>query len=194
MEKKFIAATGNAHKLVELRRILEPMGFEVIPADKSALEGIVENGKSFRENSLIKARHIFERTGLPTIADDSGISIDALRGLPGIYSARFLGDTPYEITNQVIIDALEGLKGEERSARFICCICVVTKCGEYTFEGVLEGRIANEIKGSNGFGYDPIFSVGEKTTAELSDEEKDEISHRGRALKKLQQSFSSIKF
>lgn len=194
MEKTFIAATGNAHKLVELRRILEPMGFKVLPAEKKDLEGIVENGKTFRENSLIKARHIFERTGLPTIADDSGLSVDALRGLPGIYSARFLGDTPYEITNQVIIDALEGLKEDERSAHFTCCISIVTKCGEYTFEGILDGRIANEIKGSNGFGYDPIFSVGEKTTAELSDEEKDKISHRGRALRKLKENFSSIKF
>ena len=196
MEKTFIAATGNAHKLVELRRILEPHGFKVEPATKEMLKGIVEDGTTFEENSLIKARHVHELTGLPTIADDSGISFDYLNGLPGIYSARFLGeDTPYSIINAQVLKILENVPLEKRGAHYTCVISIVTDKGEYTFDGIFEGHVGFTPKGTNGFGYDPIFCLSDgRSVAELPDGEKDKMSHRGKALEKLEENFSSIEF
>ena len=152
---------------------------------------IVENGKTFEENALIKARAIRDLTGCLVLADDSGLEVDALNKEPGIYSARYMGeDTSYEVKNANIIERLSGLSGEERSARFVCVIAAVFPDGsEETYQGTIEGQIAYAPAGENGFGYDPIFYVPEYdcTTAQLTPEQKNEISHRGKALKAMKE-------
>ena len=157
---------------------------------------IEENGATFEENSLIKARAVSKLTGLPALADDSGLEVDYLNGEPGIYSARYLGrDTDYDYKNNYIIDKLKEAKGEERSARFVCVISLVLPDGrEFVKKGVMEGRIGYEIKGENGFGYDPIFFLPEygKTSAEISAEEKNKISHRGKALSAMKELIASL--
>jgi XTP/dITP diphosphohydrolase len=187
MNKRLVAATHNPDKLLELTRILSPRGIEVLPfEDKALLASIVEDGDTFAENALIKARAVFAATGLPTLADDSGLCVDALGGAPGVYSARYMGeDTSYDIKDHAIIAELNAIGETERTARFVCAAALVTKDGEHVFTGVCEGRIGYEMRGKNGFGYDPIFVVGDRTTAEMTNEEKDAISHRGRALTAL---------
>ena len=193
--KKIIAATGNKNKLIELRRILEPLGFEVLSADKDTLSGIVENGETFEENALIKARTVFKKTNIPTIADDSGICIDFLDGNPGVYSARYLGEnTSYLIKNAKILEILKEVPLPKRGAHYECVIAIVTEKGENTFSGICNGYIGFEPKGENGFGYDPIFYTGNKSYSQLSNIEKDEISHRGNALKQLSLDINNIKF
>lgn len=187
MNKKIVLATHNKGKLAEFSRILMPMGIEVVsPLDSIVLENVVEDGETFAENALIKARAVFAQSGLPTMADDSGLCIDALGGRPGVYSARYLGEnTSYNIKNDAIIKELANVLDEKRTARFECAIALVTKQGEYVFGGTFEGKIGYKASGKNGFGYDPIFYVGDKSSAELSDEEKDAVSHRGKALRAL---------
>ena len=157
---------------------------------------IEENGATFEENSLIKAREVSKLTGLPAMADDSGLEVDYLNGEPGIYSARYLGrDTDYNYKNNYIIEKLKNAKDEERSARFVCVISLVLPDGrEFIKKGVMEGRIAYEIKGENGFGYDPVFYLPEygMTSAELSGEEKNKISHRGKALRAMKELISGL--
>ena len=149
----------------------------------------MEDGQTFEENALIKARAIRDLTGVAVLADDSGLEVDALGKEPGIYSARYMGeDTPYDVKNKKIIDRLEGLKGDERSARFVCVISAAFPDGtEETRLGTIEGQIGFEIAGENGFGYDPIFYVPDYgcTTAQLTSEQKNEISHRGKALRAM---------
>lgn len=187
MHKKLIAATHNKDKLAEFSRMLEPMDIEVIPPlDPTVLESVVENGETFAENALIKARAVFAQSGLPTVADDSGLCIDALDGCPGVYSARYFGEnTPYGIKNAAIIKELADVPDEKRTARFECAIALVTAQGEHVFSGTFEGKIGYKASGKNGFGYDPIFYVGDKSSAELTDGEKDAISHRGMALRAM---------
>lgn len=195
MEKEIVAATGNLGKLKEFRRILEPLGFKVLIADKKITSEIEETGETFKENSLIKARAIFNITGLPTISDDSGLCIDFLDGAPGVYSARFLGsETPYSVKNTKILEMLKDVPPEKRGAHYECVISIITPKGEYTFSGSCQGVIGTEPKGENGFGYDPIFYTKGKSYAELSDTEKDSISHRGLALKKFSENFNIIEF
>ncbi|MBQ6386841.1 MAG: RdgB/HAM1 family non-canonical purine NTP pyrophosphatase [Lachnospiraceae bacterium] len=187
---RIVFATGNQHKLEEIRAILPPPGFEILSMKEAGVSAeIVEDGKTFEENALIKARAVSKLTGEITMADDSGLVVDALGGAPGIYSSRWMGeDTSYRVKNAEIIKRLSGLTGKERSARFICAIaCVFPDGRELTAEGVYEGQIGYEEKGSNGFGYDPIFYVPEKGrySAELSPEEKNAISHRGSALRAM---------
>lgn len=190
--EKIVFATGNEGKLREIREILEGFEIEVISMkDVGIVDEVTENGKSFRENSLIKSRYVCEKSGLPVLADDSGLEIDYLDGGPGIYSARYLGrDTDYYTKNSIIIDKLKSAFDEERGARFVCAVSLVLPDGrEFVTEGVMEGEIAHEIKGENGFGYDPIFYLPEygMTSAEISREEKNKISHRGKALKKMRE-------
>lgn len=194
MSKQLLAATHNPDKLTEIRRILSPLGIEVLPCeDKALLASIVEDGETFEENALIKARAVFAATGVPTLADDSGLCVDALGGAPGVYSARYMGeDTSYDIKDNAIIAALNAIGESERSARFVCSAALVTKDGEHVFTGVCEGRIGYEMRGKNGFGYDPIFVVGDRTTAEMTNEEKDAISHRGRALRALAEEIDGL--
>lgn len=187
-QTKIIVATGNEGKMAEIRQIL---GSENIIFSSLKDEGlldieIIEDGKTFEENAIIKARKICDITGKMVLADDSGLEVDYLDKAPGIYSARYMGeDTPYSVKNQHIIEQLEGVEEEKRSARFVCVIaCAFPDGRNITTRGVIEGRIGYEEKGTNGFGYDPIFYVPELgcTTSELSPEAKNKISHRGRAL------------
>lgn len=187
MPKTLIAATHNRGKLAEFSRMLEPKGITVLPPpDPELIKSIVEDGETFSENALIKARAVFAATGLPTLADDSGLCVDALHGRPGVYSARYLGEgTPYIVKNAAIIKELEGVPQEARTARFECAIALVTARGEHVFKGSFEGKIGYRPSGENGFGYDPIFYVGDKSSSDMSDAEKDAVSHRGKALRAL---------
>jgi len=184
---KIVFATTNEGKVKEIKEILKDFPIEVVSMKEMGITAdIEENGTTFEENSLIKARALAKLTGLPALADDSGLEVDYLNGEPGIYSARYLGrDTDYDYKNNYIIDKLSGAKGEDRSARFVCVISLVLPDGrEFVERGVVEGLIGYEQKGENGFGYDPIFYLPEygKTSAELPPEEKNRISHRGKAL------------
>lgn len=188
--KEIIVASTNQGKIREIRAMLSQIGIEVksiqdIFHDDIEIE---ENGKTFQENALIKAQTICNLIHKPTLADDSGLEVDAMDGAPGIYSARFMGyDTSYDIKNQAIIDAV---KGKERGARFICAmaLCVPDE-KPILIEEYFNGEINDKIEGENGFGYDPIFYVPElkKTSASLTLEEKNQYSHRAKALKKLYQ-------
>lgn len=189
---QLIFATGNAGKMREIREILKDMPLEIKSMKEAGISvDVVEDGKTFEENALIKARAIHAVSGGIVLADDSGLVVDYMDGMPGIYSARFMGeDTSYDIKNQAIIDALENAEGEERSARFVCAIAAVLPDGsERIVRATMEGRIGYEIAGANGFGYDPIFYLPEygKTSAEISPEEKNEISHRGKALRLMKE-------
>ena len=186
-KKRIIFATGNQGKMREIREILQDLNVEVVSLKDINLEvDIEENGTTFEENAIIKAKAIMELTGEMVMADDSGLEVDYLGKAPGVYSARYLGeDTPYTIKNNHIIKELEGVEGQDRSARFVSVIACVFPDGEIiTTRGTIEGLIAYEEKGNEGFGYDPIFYVPECgcTTAELGLEEKNKISHRGKAL------------
>lgn len=189
--KKIIVATSNEGKMKEIRNILpgEDLCFSSLRDENLQDVEIVENGATFEENAIIKARTISDLTGQMVLADDSGLEVDYLDKAPGIYSARYMGeDTPYTIKNNHIIKQLEGVEGEARSARFVCAIaCAFPDGRDITVRGVIEGQIGYEEKGENGFGYDPIFYVPEFgcTTAELPPEEKNKVSHRGKALKAM---------
>ena len=186
MEKLFVA-TSNAHKLEAIREILKLYGIErelVCPASFDDHDEPVEDGKSFKDNALIKARYWFNKYHLPTIADDSGLTIHFFNEFPGIYSARFMQNYSYFEKNSWI---LKGMKNEsDREAKFHCVIAYINENTEECFEGILQGEIADSIKGEHGFGYDPIFFLPElnKTTSELSPEEKNRLSHRSLALRK----------
>lgn len=185
--RRIIFATGNQGKMKEIREILQDLQVEVLSLKDICLDvNIEENGTTFEENAIIKAKTIMELTGEMVMADDSGLEVDYLGKAPGVYSARYLGeDTPYTVKNNHIIKELEGVEGKDRSARFVSVIACVFPDGEtITTRGTVEGFIGYEEKGENGFGYDPIFYVPECgcTTAELSLEEKNKISHRGKAL------------
>ena len=183
--KSIILASNNKDKVKEVKEILK--GYDIISMKEAGIDvDIEENGTTFEENALIKARAIMKLTGQITMADDSGLEIDYLNKAPGVYSARFMGhDTSYDIKNKALIQKLEGVKGSDRSGRFVCAIAVCFPDGrEIVKRGTMEGLIAEEIKGDNGFGYDPIVYLPEygKTSGELAPEEKNKISHRGKAL------------
>lgn len=185
--KRLIFATGNQNKMREIREILADLPVEILSMKEAGIEAdIVEDGKTFEENAIIKAKAIMELIGELVLADDSGLEIDYLNKEPGIYSARYMGeDTSYHIKNANLIQRLEGVPDEKRTARFVCAIAAVFPDGRRkTVRAAMEGRIGYEEKGENGFGYDPIFYLPEYgcTSAELSMEEKNRISHRGKAL------------
>lgn len=195
MEKKIIFATGNEGKMKEVRAILEDLGCQIQSMKEAGISAdIVENGESFEENALIKARAVAACTDAIVLADDSGLEVDYLNGEPGIYSARYLGeDTSYKVKNESIISRLEGVEDKKRTARFVCAIAAVFPDGSYSLtRGTIEGQIGYEERGTGGFGYDPIFWLPQyqKTTAELSAGQKNEISHRGKALKKMKKIIS----
>ena len=189
---EIIFATGNEGKMKEVRMILEDLGLPVLSLkDAGITADVEENGTTFEENAQIKAKAIMEMTGALVLADDSGLEVDALDKEPGIYSARYMGhDTSYHIKNQNIIDRLKGKVGEERSARFVCAIAAAFPDGRVLItRGTMEGQIGYEEKGENGFGYDPIFYLPEYQcySAELSLEEKNKLSHRGKALRLMKE-------
>ena len=185
--KEIMIATSNAHKVEEFREMLEPLGIQVRSLlDLEEKVEIEETGTTFAENAMIKALSVHERLGIPVISDDSGLEVDAMDKAPGVYSARFLGyDTPYGEKNQNIMDQV---KGKTRTARYVCAIAYVEEDGAgHVFTGVVEGEIADHARGEKGFGYDPIFYYPPygATLAEVSEEKKNAISHRGRALAQL---------
>ena len=191
MKRRIIFATGNKDKMKEIRQILADLGMEIVSMKEAGVDiDIVEDGMSFEENAEIKARAVSRvLTSDIVLADDSGLEIDYLDKAPGIYSARFAGeDTSYDIKNRIFLDRLEGVPDEERTARFVCAVAAVFPDGtSETVRETIEGRIAHEPAGENGFGYDPIFYVPEYecTTAEMSAELKNELSHRGKALRSM---------
>lgn len=192
MEKVIIFATGNEGKMHEIRQILGDMDAKILSMKEAGITAdIIEDGKTFEENAIIKAKAIAAMTDKIVLADDSGLEIDYLNKEPGIYSARYMGEnTSYDIKNANLIDRLDGVEDEKRTARFVCAIAAALPDGEIlTAQGTVEGRIAYEPKGDNGFGFDPIFYLPEYgcTTAQLSEEEKNAISHRGRALRSMKQ-------
>ena len=185
---KIVFATGNQGKVNEIREILKDLPAEVITMKEAGIDiDVDENGTTYEENAILKAKAIMEASGCLTLADDSGIEIDYLGKEPGIHSARYMGhDTSYDIKNQSFIDKLKGVPDEQRTARFVCAIAAAFPDGRIeTVRATMEGQIAHEIAGKNGFGFDPIFYLPERgcTSAEISAEEKNEISHRGKALR-----------
>ena len=192
MSKKLIFATTNEGKMKEIRMILADLGMEILSLkDMNINVDIEENGKTFEENAIIKAKAICELTGEMVLADDSGLEVDYMDKAPGVYSARYLGeDTPYSVKNQTIIDNLKDAKGEERSARFVCAIAAAFPDGRVlTTQATIEGYIGYEEKGTNGFGYDPLMYVPEydMTTGQMEPEMKNKISHRGKALELMKE-------
>ena len=194
---KIIFATGNEHKMIEIREILSDLGMEILSQKEAGIKAdVVENGTTFEENALIKATEIAkiasqmpEYRNTVILADDSGLEIDYLNKEPGIYSARYMGeDTSYDIKNQALIDRLEGVPEEKRTARFVCAIAAAfPDRTRVVVRGTMEGIIGYEIIGENGFGYDPIFYLPEYgcTSAQLTPEKKNELSHRGEGLRKM---------
>lgn len=193
---EFFLATKNLKKLDELQRILSPLGIKVLcerDLDYS-LEEVEENGTTFGENALIKAKYAMEVTGLPSIADDSGLCVDALDGAPGIYSARFAGEPcDNDKNNQKLLGLLRGKPISERTAKFVSSVvCIFPDGKTITVEGECKGYIAEDYEGTGGFGYDPLFISEKGSFGILTPEEKDSISHRGRALRKLYDELSKI--
>lgn len=190
--KRIIFATSNEGKMKEIRAIMKDLDIELLSMRDVGLNPeIEEDGMTFEENAILKAKTVSELSGEIVLADDSGLEVDYMNKAPGVYSARFLGEqTPYAIKNQYIIDQLKDVEGEARSARFVCVIACVFPDGKIiTRRGTIEGLIAHQIHGTHGFGYDPIFYVPEYkcTTAEMLPEQKNEISHRGIALRAMKE-------
>jgi len=190
LSKRIIFATGNQHKMNEIRMILSDLEIPVLSMKEAGIEAdIIEDGTTFEENADIKAKAIMKLTGDIVMADDSGLEIDYLNKEPGIYSARYMGeDTSYDIKNRNLIERLEGVPDEQRTARFVCAISTALPNGELLrSKGVIEGIIGHEIIGEYGFGFDPIFYLPEYgcTTAQLDPVKKNELSHRGRALRAM---------
>ena len=194
---QIIFATKNEGKVKEVKRMLKDLGADVFTMTEAGIDiDIEEDGETFEENALIKAKAVMEKSGCLVLADDSGLEIDYLNGDPGIKSARYMGhDTSYDIKNERILKLLEGVPEEERTARFVCAIAAAFPDGRtVTVKGTMEGIIGYEQKGENGFGYDPIFYVPEigKYSAELPLKEKNKISHRGKALLLIKQKLKEM--
>ena len=188
---KFVIATHNQHKLQELQRILAPLGIEAITADLSEVE---ETGTTFAENAFWKAQPACRETGLPAVADDSGLEVEALDGRPGVYSARYAGENATDAQRmEKLLGELEGVPAEKRGARFVSAVCCVFPDGErIQAEGECPGPLAFAPAGEDGFGYDPVFLCGEKTFAQMTAAEKDAVSHRGKALEKFSQALEAF--
>lgn len=191
MNNRVVIATNNKHKLEEIGDMLKDYNIQILSMREVDLDGleIIEDGSTFEENAIIKAKTVMEKTGIIALADDSGLEVEAIGNQPGIYSARFAGEAANdEANNKKLLELLKDIPLEERKGRFVCAIAVVFPSGEIiTVRGECEGIIGFEAKGSTGFGYDPLFIVSHlnKTFAELGSEAKNSISHRARALEKL---------
>lgn len=185
----FLIATHNLKKRDELQRILSPLGLRVLTADEAGVDltDVEETGTTFEENALLKARSGAKEGNMPCIADDSGLCVDALDGAPGVYSARYAGEHGNDAkNNEKLLEALSDVPTEKRTARFVSCVaCVFPDGRELTVQGEVKGVIGYQPKGENGFGYDPLFYIGERSFAEFTSSEKDAVSHRGNALRGL---------
>lgn len=185
---KIVAATGNKGKLAEFQRILTPLGIEVLSQQEAGGEiEVDETGETFQENAMLKASAIFKHTGYPTIADDSGLCVDALQGRPGVHSARYCGEeTPHSEKIVALLKEMKDVPEPDRTARFVAHItCIIDENTILECEGICEGMIGFEASGTGGFGFDPVFYVDGKSFGQLSAEEKDRVSHRGKALREL---------
>ncbi|CAH8207119.1 MULTISPECIES: XTP/dITP diphosphatase [Vibrio] len=197
--KKIVLATGNQGKVREMADLLSDFGFDVVAQSEFNVSEVAETGTTFIENAIIKARHAAKETGLPAIADDSGLEVDYLQGAPGIYSARYAGEKASDQQNlEKLLAAMDGVPDEQRSARFHCVLVLMRHENDPTplvCHGKWEGRILHQAHGSNGFGYDPIFFVPEDNcaSAELDPVRKKQLSHRGKALQKLFQAINEQK-
>ena len=189
---RIVIASNNAGKLREIRVILQPLGFTVVSQREAGISiEVEENGETFAENAALKARAVYEALHCPVIADDSGLLVDALDGAPGVHSHRFAGEGATDADrNAKLLELLDGVPAEKRTARFECVLCYVDAAGEtHFFSGTCEGRIGTTPAGENGFGYDPLFCVGDRTMAQMTEEEKNQVSHRANALAKLARYF-----
>lgn len=188
---KFIIATNNQKKLIELERILKPLGIDAVSAKEAGvvLDDVEETGTTFAENAFLKADAAYKKTGMPSVADDSGLSVDALNGRPGVYSARYAGENATDKDRYTkLLGEMKDIPEAERTAHFTSAICCILSDGsKIEVEGRCDGRIAFEPSGDGGFGYDPVFLYGERSYAQLTAEEKDKVSHRGKSLRKLQE-------
>ncbi|WP_293746198.1 XTP/dITP diphosphatase [uncultured Paraglaciecola sp.] len=191
MSKQVVLATGNKGKVKELARMLSGLGIEVLPQSEFAVSEVAETGSTFVENAIIKARHAAKQTGLPAIADDSGLAVDALGGAPGVYSARYSGEQATDQSNIIkLLDAMADVPKDKRQAKFLCVLVFMRHADDPTpiiCQGEWAGEITSEQHGENGFGYDPVFWVEQQncSSAQLLPEQKNELSHRGKALKLL---------
>lgn len=195
---RILFATENEGKMREVRMILADLGIEILSLKEAGFRSEAEeNGTTFEENAVIKATEIMKKSGEVVLADDSGLEVDALNKEPGIYSARYMGhDTSYHIKNRSLIERLEGKQGSERSARFVCAIAAVFPDGRVlTTRGTMEGEIGYEERGENGFGYDPIFYLPEYgcSSGELPLEIKNQLSHRGKALRLMKEELRKLR-
>lgn len=192
---KVVLASGNAGKVVELQKALESFHVTLIPQTQYGVESAEETGLTFIENAILKARHASKETGLPALADDSGLEVDALQGAPGIYSARYAGEDATDAQNNLkLLEMLDGIETEQRTARFHCVLVYVRHWQDPTpliCQASWDGIIKTELDGEGGFGYDPLFYIPNLncTSAQLSKDEKNKISHRGQAIKQLHQIF-----
>ncbi len=194
--KQLVMATKNKGKIAEIKSMLEGMDIEVLSlADFPAVEEAVEDGATFRENAAIKAHHYYRHTGVPCLADDSGLEVDALGGRPGVYSARYSGDGATDLANNAkVLTEMESAPDEERTARFRCSMVLYDGEQELISDGTCEGLLLREGRGENGFGYDPIFFLPQygRTLAEVGQAEKNAVSHRGKALRKMIEKITNI--
>ncbi len=194
---KIILASNNKNKIAELKQILSPLGYEIISQSEAGVNiEVEESGTTFEENSMIKAKAIYEISKMPVIADDSGLEVDYLGKAPGVYSHRYAGENATDKDRcKKILNELDGVSDEKRTARFVCVISYIDSNGNASvMRGECEGFIGKEMKGDNGFGYDPIFMIGDRSFAEISSEEKNTISHRANALKKLTEKLKGEKY
>ena len=194
---KIILASNNKNKIAELKQILSPLGYEVISQSEAGVDiEVEETGTTFEENSMIKAKAIYEISKMPVVADDSGLEVDYLDKAPGVYSHRYAGENASDKDRcKKILSKLEGVADEKRTARFVCVISYIDLNGNASvLRGECEGFIGKEMKGDNGFGYDSIFMIGDRSFAEISSEEKNKISHRANALKKLTEKLKGEKY
>ncbi len=189
--ERIVIATANAHKLAEIKEILRDLPLELLSLkDFPEISPIEETGETFEENALLKARTVYQRCGILTLADDSGLEVDAMDGRPGIYSARYAGkEHDYAANNALLLKELQDVPDVQRGAQFRCVVAIVNLDTEKIVEGIVRGTIINNLKGTNGFGYDPLFvpSGYDQTYAELGEEEKNRISHRAKAFQKAAQ-------
>ncbi len=191
MKQRIVLASNNTGKVREFNQLLKGSAFEVVPQSEFSVEEIEETGLTFVENAILKARNAAEHTGLPAIADDSGLEVDALEGAPGIYSARYAGEGSSDLENlEKLLANMKGVADDQRGARFQCLMVYMRHAKDPTprmFQGTWEGRILHEPRGDNGFGYDPVFYVPDHqcSSAELTPDVKNSLSHRGQALRQL---------
>ena len=185
---KVILASNNKHKLTEMKKILSPLGYDVMSqAEAGCIIDVEETGTTFEENAALKAQAVHDMTGFPVISDDSGLEVDYLGGAPGVYSHRYAGENATDADRCLkLLSELEGVEKSSRTARFVCVVCFIDENGKKTVvRGTCEGYIGTEPIGENGFGYDPVFMYGTRSFAELSEEEKNAVSHRADALSKF---------